>query len=183
MDSLCTFFSIKGTTDSLFYTTVHSLMKKAKTWAYDVEHTDVENSIKVKHFMFQNAEAISCVQWHSYSGALSRLNICYLNTVGVVYAICLSTYLHNCRSSAHVMHGPSCALTGQRELYRKYTQYSLHKTVTTWAYSEILYLETSKSVRSHASSFYSPWFLILLWYLFSSSESALYHWQRAPSEA
>lgn len=56
-------------------------MKKGKTQAYKVEHTDVKNSIQAKHSMFQEAETISCVQWHSHSGVLSRLNICYLNTV------------------------------------------------------------------------------------------------------
>lgn len=114
----CTFFSIKRTTDSVFYATVHSLMKKGKTWASKVEHTDVESSIKAKHSMFQEAEAISCVQWHSYFGVLSRLNICYLATAWVAYAICLWTYLHNCRNSATVLCGTSCAVTGQRELYR-----------------------------------------------------------------
>jgi len=58
---------------------------------YIVEEADVESNIKAKHYMFQEAKAtiyaaISCVQWHSHSWVLSRLNICYLITVGVVYA-------------------------------------------------------------------------------------------------
>lgn len=87
----CIFFSTKGLTDSLFYTTVQRLIKKGNTTVYIVEDTDVGGNIKAKYFMFQEAEptiyaAISCVQWHSHSGVLSQLNICYLITVEVVYA-------------------------------------------------------------------------------------------------
>lgn len=63
----CTSFSTKGLTYSLFCTTVQSLIKKGKTSAYTADDTDVESSIKSKHWKFHEAEAtiyavISCVQ-------------------------------------------------------------------------------------------------------------------------
>lgn len=84
-------FPARRLTRSRFYATVRSLIKKGKTSAYTVEDTDVRSNIKAKHFMFQETKAtiraaISCIEWHSHSGVLSRLNICYLITVGVVYA-------------------------------------------------------------------------------------------------
>lgn len=170
----CTSFLIKGKTDFLFYNTVHSLMKQNKTRAYKVEHTNVENSMKAKYSMFQEAEAISCVQWHLFSGVHSRLNICYLNAVWIVYAICLSIYLYNCRNSANVLCGPSCVLTEQKELYR--TIYPVFLALTCeilssqWAF---LSWNKQKHLISCIILLNSPWFLMLLWLISQVSSQAL----------